>query len=404
MAKQYSPRNFLRLAPNALLERYFRDRGLLTDLDIASLPETKIDTVFEAWMALPSKQTAEVDSDFALVDLLADEQGIQAILDEAGFHDLGLVSAFEELPGFQDKALLAFLEHRGIVEVAARFREADRLPNSYWVRRREGVPAGDPRDDEETCAELAHALASYFRLKEGRGRECQVDVYRRGEHFYYFGFPEDYGRAELEYIEGKLERRAQRPVFHVVFVFDPQQRTLDTFFRGAKKTRLELETIFGRVILGAELAPAKDERVYDLNAFKKRDVKFVYDPASGIQDVRVKLLRLSLIGGGARRLTMEADPQEGRGAVYDLLDAAFRDAGNGVGISLPLGLTNVTRVGIEVLFSRDGRRGRPTKTFYLTYPNGCTLKHDGRDAALRRMLIDSKIEPSVTAAPASTQG
>ena len=282
MARQYSPRNFLRQTSNALLDRYFHERGLLTALEIADLPETMIQPMFDAWMALSSERSAEVDSNFALVDLLADEQGIQAIIDEAGFHDLDLVPAFDELPGFQDKALLALLDHRGIVEVAARFREADRLPNSYWVRRRVDVPTGDPRDDEEACAELAHELASYFRLKEGRGRECQVDVYRRSGAFYYFGFPEDYGRAELEYNEGKLERRAQRPVFQVVFVFDPQQRALDTFFRGPKKPRLELEAIFGRVILGAELTSAKDERVYNLNAFKQRDVKFVYDPASGI--------------------------------------------------------------------------------------------------------------------------
>ena len=116
--------------------------------------------------------------------------------------------------------------------------------------------------------------------------------------------------------------------------------------------------------------------------------------------MRVKLLRLSLIGGGARRLTLEADPREGRGAVYDLLDAAFGHGGNGAAGRLSLAMANITRVGIEVLFSRDGRRGKPTKTFYLTYPNGCTLKHEGRDAALRRMLIDSRIEavePVVTA-------
>lgn len=401
MPNQYSPRNFLRQAPNTLLERYYHGRGLLVDLRIADLPETKIEPLFEAWMALPSERSAEVDSDFALVDLLADEQGIQAMLDEASFHGLDLLLEFEEMSGFHDKALWTMLEHPRIVDIAARFREAELFPDSYWVRRREGELGADPRDDDEACAELAQALASYFRLKQGRGRECQVDVYRRGDSFYYFGFPEDYGRTGLEYAGGKLERRAQRPVFQVVFVYDPKQHTLDTFSRGSKKTRLDLETIFGRVILRSELDPVKDERVYNLNAFKNRDVRFVYDPASGIQDIRVKLLRLSLIGGGARRVTLEADPREGKEAVCDLLDAAFGNGGAGASGALSLALANVTRVGIEALFFQAGRRGRPTKTFYVTYPNGCTLKHDGRDAALRKMLIDSNIEPVEASASAA---
>ena len=401
MTKQYSPRNFLRQASNKLLARYFHERGLLEDVDIGGLSETKIEPVFEAWMTLPAQRSAEADSDFAVVDLLANELGIRALLDEAAFHSLDLVPDLEEWPGFHDKALWALLEHGTLVEVAARFCEADHLPYSYWVRRRDAVPVVEPRDDEASCTELARTLASYFRLKEGRGRECHVDVYRRGESFYYFAFPEDYGRTSLEYSAETLQRRAQRPVFEVIFVYEPGARALDTFFRGPHKTRLELEKIFSRVILGTDLEEAKDERVYNLNAFKGRDLRFVYDPSSGIQDVRVKLLRLSLLGGGKRRLILEADTSDGNQAIYDLLDGVFSRGRNGATGGLSLALANVTRVGIQVLFASGGRRGKPTKTFYLTYPNGCTLRHEGRDGALRQMLIDSKIEPvKAAAAPA----
>jgi hypothetical protein len=244
----------------------------------------------------------------------------------------------------------------------------------------------------------------YFRLKEGRGRECLVEVYRRGTKLYYFAFPEDYAQASLEYTDtNKLERRAHRPIFQLVFVCDPESGTLDTFFRGQKKTRLEIETIFSRVILGSELDPWKDDRVYNLNAFKRRGMKFVYDPASGIQDVRVKLLRLSLMGGRSRRVILEADPSGARGTLYDLLEETFDRGGDGSHGGLPLALANVTRVGLQAFFSPGRRRGRNTKTFYLTYPNGCSLGHDGRDAVLRQMLIDSRIEtikPAATAARA----
>jgi hypothetical protein len=393
MARHYSPRDFLRLAPNALLARYFHERNLLTDLDIRSLPETGVQPIFDSWTALAPEQAAEVNSDFGLVTALADEQGIQAILDEAEYHGLDLTSSFESMSGFCDKALWTFLEHRTMAEVAHRFCEAERFPASYWVRRREGVLGTEPRDDADALAELAEALGSYFRLKEGRGRECLVEVYRRGTKLYYFAFPEDYAQTSLEYTDTKkLERRAHRPIFQLVFVCDPALGALDTFVRGQKKTRLEIETIFSRVILGSELDAWKDHRVYNLNAFKRRGVEFVYDPASGIQDVRVKLLRLSLIGGGSRRVVLEAGPSEDRGAVYDLLEELLGPSGDGSHGGLPLALANVTRVGLQAFFSPGKRRSRNTKTFYLTYPNGCSLGHDGRDAVLRQMLIDSRIE------------
>jgi hypothetical protein len=398
MARHYSPRDFLRAAPNALLARYFHERDLLTDLDIASLPEVEVQPIFDAWTALPPEEAAEVNSDFELVTALADEQGVQAILDEADYHHLDLTDAFESMPGFFDKALSTFIEHRRVAEVAYRFCEAERFPANYWVRRREGLLGAEPRDDPDALAKLSEAIASYFRLKEGRGRECLVEVYRRGTKLYYFAFPEDYAQTALEYTGNKkLERRAHRPVFQLVFACDPGVGALDTFFRGRKETRLEIETIFSRVILERELDPLKDNRLYDLNVFKRRDVKFVYGPASGIQDIRVKLLRLTLMGGGSRRVVLEADTSEDRGAVYNLLEDLF-DSDDGPRGRLPLALANITRVGVLVSFSPGGRRGRHTKTFYLTYPNGCTLGHDGRDAILRQMLIDSKIETGKSSA------
>jgi hypothetical protein len=402
MPRHYSPRDFLRQAPNKLLARYFHERDLLSNLDIESLAETDVEPIFEAVSALPPEQAAEVNSDFDLVTGLADEDGIQAILDEAEYHRLDLADDLESQRGLHDKALWTLLEHRDVAEVAYRFCEADRLPRNYWARRPEGLQGTEPRDDEEARSELAEVLGSYFQLKEGRGRECLVDVYRRGGKLYYFAFPEDYAQTSLEYTDTRtLERRAHRPIFQVVFVCDPQLGTLDTFYRGQRKTRQEIETVFSRVILGRELDAWRDDRIYNLNAFKSRGVKFVYDPASGILEVGVKLLRLSLLGGRSQRIVLEADPSEGRESIYDLLEKTFARTHNGSTDRLSLALANVSRVGLQVFFSPGRRRGRNSKTFYLSFPNGCSLGHDGRDGVLRQMLIDSKIEThKPTAVPA----
>ena len=55
MARHYSTTSFFRQVPNALLARYFAERGLLGDVDFSALKETKPDALFEAWLALPEE-------------------------------------------------------------------------------------------------------------------------------------------------------------------------------------------------------------------------------------------------------------------------------------------------------------------------------------------------------------
>ena len=82
----------------------------------------------------------------------------------------------------------------------------------------------------------------------------------------------------------------------------------------------DLQAIFADVILKAKLGPdEKDERIYDLEAVRSRNFQFVYAPESGIVDVAVKRLRLSL-HAKKERLVLEADPTYNKQAVFDLLD------------------------------------------------------------------------------------
>jgi len=405
MGSQYSPRNFLRQAPNELLARYFHQRDLLTDIDIAALDEIDIEPLSQAYERLPAEVRTIIDSDFRTLDALADEEGIRTILGEGRFHGDDLEPVFAQMDGFYDKVLWTFLEHPRYAEIAAMFREADEFPGNYWLRRKD-VPQVEPRDDAAACDELASAVGAYFQRSEGRGYSCIVEVYKRGEAHYFFAYPEDYGRTQIEYDHGRLQRRPHRPVFDVIFVYCQTDGTLDTFFRGRRQTVRDLQEIFGRVVLQRELGdPAKDERVYELNRLKRRDFNFIYDAGSGIQDVSVKLLRLSLLGERGRRITIEADPSRWREAIYDLLDQVVdggSETGAAPGSRIPLALVNVTRAGIQALFAKEGKRGRPTRTFFLSYPNACTLGQDGKDALLRKMLVDSGIEPVIR--PSSAEG
>jgi hypothetical protein len=397
MAKpQYNPKNFMRQTSNSLLQSYFHQRTLLTNLDFTSLDETEVDAIYAGWLELPPAPRAEIDEDFRAIDSLANERGILMILEESRMQGRDAGPEFEKLSDFPDKAFWSFLHLNECFEAALRFREADDLPSVYW-RERNGISDITPRSDEAALAEMAYVLKIYFLQKEGRGHHCYVDYLQRGPRHYYFAYPEDHSRRLLEF-EGDEDRprlRLHRPTFEVIFVYDSDLGELSTFYKGRAREVRDLQALFARVILAINLpSPKRDTAVYELNPLKYRDFQFRYEPTSGITGVKVKQIKLAVIGGRRRCITLDVDHSGGH---YDLYDSMVDFLNTGVPASkdnrIPLAMVDVKKVGITANFLPSGRRKHPSKTFYVGYPNSCNLKREGQDLALRQMLIDSGIEP-----------
>ena len=83
MARQYSPKNFLRQAPNALLARYCQEKKVLAEVDFTALLETNIGPIYEAWDNLSSETRRSIESDFRNIDDLACENRVKALIDAA---------------------------------------------------------------------------------------------------------------------------------------------------------------------------------------------------------------------------------------------------------------------------------------------------------------------------------
>lgn len=56
MPGQYSTKSFFRQMPNALLARYFNEKGLFGGIDFAVMKEGKPDELFEVWLLPPGSQ------------------------------------------------------------------------------------------------------------------------------------------------------------------------------------------------------------------------------------------------------------------------------------------------------------------------------------------------------------
>jgi len=322
-----------------------------------------------------------MEQDFQEIHELATESGTKAIIDEARYHEEDLTEKFSELDDFYSHAFWTFLERPQYLTAAAAFSHADSLPTSYW-RKRKNIPLKEANVSKANIYKFEQALGNYFHTIQGRGANCKIDCYKRDNLDYFFAYPENYAQANIEWDDKELKRRSYRPAFEVIFVYSQNDGTLDIYISSDRKSVPELQEIFAEVILDEILTPdEKDDRVYNLNPLLERTFVFDYDVDSGIDDVVIKKLRLKL-NGKNERITLEAEPLQNKHAVFDLLD------------KMKVSHFNLTQVGIKVTFANNpSSRKNNTRSFSISYPNSCTLKLTGRDLIIRKMLIDSKIEP-----------
>lgn len=307
------------------------------------------------------------------------------LIDEAAFHGkVDFPETLASIEGFHAKVMFAFLEYPEIWAGATHFLYSDNISDSHWKKRND-LPHLTPHVESEDAKLLEDGIGQYFRSKQGRGRNCKVEIFRRYNKEYFFAYPEDFAQTGIEWIRNQLNNRARHPAFEIIFVYTQEEGSLDIYAPRNTKSVPNLQQIFAKAILKVDDLDefSGDERVYDLNVLANRDFIFKYPVESGIESVAIKRLRLSLKTGDKRRVTLETDPKDNLKSVYDLMD------------SLQLPPNHVTQAEIKVKFApTPGTRSR-MKSFSISFPNSCNLKYDERDLTIRKMLVDSGIEPKL---------
>jgi hypothetical protein len=374
MAIHYTPKTFLRQTSNSTLEACFGKFGLLKNLPWAELTEHRIDVVFDEWQSLPSEQRLKIERAFEDAEDLANEDGLKALIDEGRFHGHELASELGQFTNYRDKALHVWINYPRVFQVAGTIHHAHSLPQRSW-HHRGNMPRLQPNVSYEGIAAFREAISVYFK-RDGRGHNCTVDPYLRvNRYHYFFAYPDGYADTYMGHDErGHFVRRPQQPVFEVIFIFDPVDGTLDLYAKGGSEVEKELQTIFCRTLLGRELPPETlNSHPYELNGLKARDFGFATDPADGIEQVRLRKLRLSILGGGKRRITLEADAESGPEDIYDMLDECLdRD-------HLPDALINVTQAQFHFRWFHAGEGRQKTLTFDVSFPNRSNLKSVKRE-------------------------
>lgn len=378
MTTHFTPKTFLRQTSKELLRVCFGKLDVLQELPWPDLADHEIDGIYTGWQSLPEPQRLEIERVFEEADALASEEGVKAIIDEGTFHGLHLATELSSFQNLRDKALYVAINHPRVFQVAGTIHHAHSLSRRYW-RHRGNMPLQQPDVSETGINHFREAISAYFRQTEGRGHRCTVDAYLRVDRYhYFFAYPDNYADTYLGHDEnGQFIRRPQRPAFEIVFLFDPVDGTLDVYANGGRPVQEALQTLFCRTLLGQDLPPESPSgHPYELNCLKSRDFLLAArqtDPEDGLEEIQIRKLRLSLLGGSKRRITLEADPDGGPSDIYDMLDECLNRQ------SLPDALINVTLAQFHFRFVHTGNGRQKTLTFEVSHPNTSNLKSCRRE-------------------------
>ena len=141
-------------------------------------------------------------------------------------------------------------------------------------------------------------------------------------------------------------------------------------------------------LLGTNQRPEKkQDRGYELERLRRRDLAWIYPANSGIAAVWVKALRLSSKATD-ERLTLEGTKEGTVHRAYERLTGPAQKPGRVDPQSV-----NVTQAQIRVEYAPQGGKLVGPRDITLTWPNSCNLGQDQRDHVLREMLINSGIDP-----------
>lgn len=315
MSRQYSPRHFLRQIPPSLLQRYFSSKNIELALDLLD-ESTSVDQIFSAMEMLPDGVRAMVQSEFLELHALACEGGLTALCDEASFHDdHEFVQHISEQEGFVAKVLWALLEKPSYFNPAKMFLHADNVSVSSW-RKLTGLPVVKPEVGSTAVASLEKAISEIFK-KEGRGRNCKVEVYHRQSREYFFAYPEDFAQLGVWWEKSNLTSKPHHPAFEIIFVCCPEKGSVDIYAPTKTKKIKDLQCVFAEHILGVSSLPDGriDSRVYDLSVVERGDFCFAISPEADIESIELRSARLDVLAAGqvGRRLVLYASPKNGSG-------------------------------------------------------------------------------------------
>lgn len=283
MARDFSPIIFFQRTPNVLLGRYFQERhGVLHEISFDKLKENgkAAEVLFRALIKLDEVKQAEIEAGCQDIESMAHQAGTTALIEEAtDFHkNLDFPEAINQFDSFHGKVMWTFLEYPNYWAGATSVLHAENIADAFWKRRND-LPHLQPHIEPEDTKKLENILRQYFIKKEGRGRYCKVDVFRKRGREHFFAYLSDFGQSEMELEGSTFSPRARPPAFEIIFVYTQSEGSLDIYAPKNTKYLSDLQQLFAKPILKLDKLDKYegDNLKYKLNKLADRDFEFHKD-------------------------------------------------------------------------------------------------------------------------------
>ncbi|MCG6158327.1 hypothetical protein [Rubinisphaera margarita] len=224
MSRQFTPQTFFRCVSTCALDDFFQHLNLPMDVRWGDVSANNIAPVVDAYSRLDASQQKKAEKEMRAIFTLATSQGSECLAEAA--RQLNSKRYREEIPvdaTDYERAVWCWQHIRKLFNTALRIQSIDNL---NWWRKRYDLPRQQPDLSPAALQRLKLGISDYLVSKQGRGQQCTVDKYERGDTVYLFADPDDYiTKYESHDKRGRLRSRRIRPTFTVGFAFCQSEGT-----------------------------------------------------------------------------------------------------------------------------------------------------------------------------------
>ncbi len=369
MSRSFKLRAVLRYLDKGLLSLYLKKKEVKD-----ALPQTPDDgDENEVWdefiQSLPTAKTNEVETDLRDINEMATEDGLLALLEIADQKGVHPQKEIEKLTSQHDQALYFFIHHSAIFDFASVTHRVTDL-KAKTERNLRKRPADFVVTKDKA---LADVLKTFLLSKDGRGRECVVNVFQYKDRVCFMAYPEDFAQSPLCYQEKQLKRLPLRPTFEIVFLYYPETGKVELSAKGGPQRQVALFNIFNNVVLEDKDAVLDLEKTYRLEKFLDADLKLSTEIEDLVEYVRLTKLRLAHKYNDYR-VSLDLKQANGLQSMRTVMEN-FR--------LNPIAY-NVVQAEIKMKFPGKGRKGGVT--IQLSYPDKCNLNDSPNHLKAKKYL------------------
>jgi len=380
MGTDYSPGNFLTKTPNAILEQYFKSKGVEPQVEIeiedknggknqktikiSDLEENQFQPILTLIESQDTTKKGEIEADFLKINERACKAGFLCLLDEARWegHKLEIEGDLNQMKNHYERAMWVSLNYPKVFKNSGHFQKMDGITFKK-VFAWKGL---NPRQHDDELKNFKQKIIEQYK-NENRGKYCVVEVLERSmpKRYCYFVNLQDYSDTLDQFKEEKFIQTQITPAFRIIFVYHPESGRIETNAKGRKDKIEKLYEAFCQGVLDKKKMLEQKGDMYNLEKLKNRFKFTPRESKDNIKTVKLKLIELEI---NKNRLITFIDKGYSTD-IYNLIDDALNKE------NIPLDTVKVTKAKIQIVFKRmAGERRTKTVTIDIGIPDSCNLK------------------------------